>query len=139
MDACTTTTPHRCLYHHSSLQTLVELHLKCQLDPCCNLHHDEKKKKWWTHKNPVLIRLRKCLFATIHFSCCWGGRSRVWTESVSLARKREIKCLKDVKLTALMCRIATIITLNSLAVPTSIQLADKNKMGCNSIQTLHQH
>ena len=33
MDACTTTTPHRCMHHHGSNESqCVELHLKCQLD-----------------------------------------------------------------------------------------------------------
>ena len=34
------------------------------------------------------------------------------------------------------CRIITIIKLTSLVVPISVQLADKNKIGSNSIQNL---
>ena len=39
-----------------------------------------------------------------------------------------------VEITALMCRIIT-ITLTSPGILTSVQLADKNKTSCNSIQT----
>ena len=41
---------------------------------------------------------------------------------------------KFVEVTTLMCRIPTIIrTLTSLGIPTTVQLADKTKMGFNSI------
>ena len=41
----------------------------------------------------------------------------------------------NVEVTALMYKITTIITLTGPVVATSVQWADKDKMGCNSIQT----
>ena len=45
----------------------------------------------------------------------------------------------DVEVTTLMCRMIKLITtLAGPGFPTSIQSADKNKAGCNSIQTINK-
>ena len=81
------------------------------------------------------------------------GPNIPWTMTMSLRPSYHIKTPQskvlayfqhntrgDVEVTALMCKIPTIIiTLSGPEVPSIVQLGDKNKMGCNSIQTQHCH
>ena len=65
MDVCTSTTAHKCLYHHGSNRSMrVALHLKCQSDPCCNLtspmmkrSDDQTKTLYWFTNTKVYLLL----------------------------------------------------------------------------------
>ena len=47
---------------------------------------------------------------------------------------------KNVEVTTQMGRMTIIkIRLTSPGVPTTVQLVDENKLGCNSIQNLHYY
>ena len=66
---------------------------------------------------------------------CYSDTTNIWRQPWSVQYHNPPLCIVEV--TTLMCRITTIMimTLTGTGIPTSVQLADKNKTGSNSYRS----